>query len=256
MTDTLSPHADNGRFSYILIPVSRQSYALVDFADADLADFTWSYSSGGYAVRNKGGEKLFMHRIIMERVLGRPVHKGYHIDHINGNSFDNRRANLREVTPQQNIFNRKRKSTAQGSRYKGVGPKGDKWIAAIGYQGKNLHIGIYDDELEAAQAYDAAALTLYGEFARINGLLESVPPGFVLRSRNSPIISTNTSGYRGIYKLGKRWIARIEVDGKCVSLGGFSNPEEAARAYDRAAIEQHGSKAITNFPLSDYEGGK
>lgn len=68
------------------------------------------------------------------------------------------------------------------------------------------------------------------------------------RKRTSGACGTS---YRGIAldKSGKRWCARIRKDGKRLTLGSFSTPEEAAVAYDIAALEIHGEAAGLNFPL-------
>jgi len=64
------------------------------------------------------------------------------------------------------------------------------------------------------------------------------------------------SPYKGVFKCSqtKKWRVRILVDGINIHVGYFDKPEDAARAYDRAAIEHHKSFAKTNFPRSDYEG--
>lgn len=72
-----------------------------------------------------------------------------------------------------------------------------------------------------------------------------------LRNRDAP--SNNTSGYKGVryYKWGKRrkrWEARISDDGTLRCLGCYHSKEEAARAYDKKAIELHGEFANLNFP--------
>jgi len=94
---------------------------------------------------------------------------GFEADHINGDTLDNRRENLRTVTKAQNNMNRK---CAFGvSRFKGVShlPGGKKpWRAMIGTGGRNLHIGYFDSERGAAEAYDREARLLFGEFAATN----------------------------------------------------------------------------------------
>lgn len=67
----------------------------------------------------------------------------------------------------------------------------------------------------------------------------------------------NTSGYKGVIIRGgdtapNKYRARIKLNYKGVHLGSFPTAEEAARAYDRAAIEAWGEFAVTNFPREDY----
>lgn len=95
-------------------------------------------------------------------------HKGQ-IDHINGNRLDNRISNLREVTHKQNTWNRSARSTS--SKFKGVYlfKRDCKWKVSInGLDGKKIHLGVYDDEILAAKAYDCAARIIHGEYARTN----------------------------------------------------------------------------------------
>lgn len=58
----------------------------------------------------------------------------------------------------------------------------------------------------------------------------------------------NTSGFKGLIRNGNLWQARITVDGFGVSLGYYNNPEDAARAYDDAALKYFGEFASLNFP--------
>ena len=71
----------------------------------------------------------------------------------------------------------------------------------------------------------------------------------------------NTSGFKGVTKITQRksgqrtrpWTAQITYYGQVRNLGAFATPEEAARAYDKAALEQWGEYAQLNFPSSGAE---
>ena len=133
--------------------------------------FKWSFMGNRgkiYAVRGIriGKEKITilpLHREIMKPPKRRIV------DHKNGDSLDNRRANLRLATRAQNSYNcRKRKNTT--SKYIGVSfdkPTKD-WAVQIKHKGKHIWIGRFKSEVEAARAYDKVAKKYRGEFARLN----------------------------------------------------------------------------------------
>lgn len=109
------------------------------------------------------GASILMHHV----VLG--IEREVRIDHRNGNGLDNRKVNLRPCTHSQNLQNqRKRKDNTSG--YKGVAwhPGARKWYAYIQVEKKRLHLGLFANPVEAAQAYDAAARLHFGEFARPN----------------------------------------------------------------------------------------
>jgi hypothetical protein len=67
---------------------------------------------------------------------------------------------------------------------------------------------------------------------------------------NRGLDRNNTSGFKGVYwnKAERKWQAHIQVDGKKRTLGRFPDPEDAARAYDAAALDAFGEFAWLNFP--------
>ena len=97
--------------------------------------------------------------------------KGMHVDHINGDTLDNRRCNLRVCTHAQNQWNRKRapgRSRLKGATYSSAGSGGRHWMARCEKHGKGHFRGWFATALEAALAYDAAAVELFGEYASPN----------------------------------------------------------------------------------------
>ncbi len=95
-------------------------------------------------------------------------------DHINTDSLDNRRANLRLATHSQNSCNSRRDKSKTLSRFRGVSfsKRKGKWFAAIRINGKKTWLGYFNDEEDAARAYDHAARKYHGEFAMLNFTLE------------------------------------------------------------------------------------
>jgi hypothetical protein len=97
--------------------------------------------------------------------------KGEEVDHINRDTLDNRRKNLRVGTKPQNLWNQKIRST-NTSGFKGVDWKqwenSGAWCARLSHNSKRVHIGYFKTAEEAARAYDQKAKELFGEFARLN----------------------------------------------------------------------------------------
>ena len=92
---------------------------------------------------------------------------GLEIDHIDGNRLNNAIDNLRVATTKQNSFNSK---TYNALGLKGVSKSGSKYRARIRFNNKCLHIGVFNTALDAAAAYNAKAIELFGEFAWLNAL--------------------------------------------------------------------------------------
>jgi len=150
-----------------LIPLTRGKFAIVDAADYEwLNQYKWhvqKHKNTSYARTQKNGKSIRMHRLI----TGAPSH--LLVDHRDSNGLNNRRTNLRLCTHQENVYNR-RPRPGSTSRYKGVYRKktSKKYVANIRNNGKILFLGYFDDEIEAAIAYDIKAMELFGEFAYLN----------------------------------------------------------------------------------------
>jgi hypothetical protein len=91
------------------------------------------------------------------------------VDHINGDTLDNTRKNLRPATKSQNAMNSVKRSAAS-SKFKGVSwhKQHKKWVTRITLGGRCHHVGLFHLEEDAARAYDCAASKMFGEFARLN----------------------------------------------------------------------------------------
>lgn len=153
---------------YRLIPLrgkyGKGKFAKVDPEDFDwLSEFTWRGNSSGYAIRSVWSKTYFMHRDISQPP------EGMFTDHINGDTLDNRRCNLRICSHAENMKNR-RKNTRGESQFKGVSRSKyeGRWQAIIGANNRNFNCGTYDTEEDAARAYDSAAVYFFKEFARPN----------------------------------------------------------------------------------------
>ena len=162
-------------YSFRCIPLTQGKYAIVDPEDYErLSKYKWYAKKCGktfYASRTvwtgKNNKRI---NITMHRQILNPPYPLV-VDHINHNGLDNRKANLRPATRTQNNMNRlcvKRKGSP--SKYKGViwHKHTKRWNVQICYNGKRKTIGYFDNEIEAATAYDEAAKKNHGDFAVLN----------------------------------------------------------------------------------------
>lgn len=159
-------------YEFRRIYVGEGRYAIVDQKDFCLLNnLEWMVKEDFdsiYAVRFFRRERSSSKLLSMHRFICNPP-AGLVIDHINCNGLDNRRDNLRLATHSQNRCNNpKRKNTT--SRFRGVhySKKNRKWVAQIKYEGGKKWLGYFDNETDAAKAFDAAARKYHGEFARLN----------------------------------------------------------------------------------------
>lgn len=155
------------------IELTKGQYAIVDDEDYDyLNQWKWhaGESNGRFTARRTGKveekRKLFLlHRVIMN------CPKDKVVDHINHNTLDNRKENLRICTQQQNVYNSRNIRDKLYSKHKGVSfnKSVNKYIAQIRVKKTLVHLGCFHKELDAAETYKEAAKTLHGEFACVNG---------------------------------------------------------------------------------------
>lgn len=150
------------------IKLTKGQYALVDDDDyGELNKYKWYCTSEGYAMRRDNKKNKFkvlsMHRVLMK------ARKGQQIDHINNNTVDNQRQNLRKATRTQNQGNQKmHKNNTSG--YKGVcWHKTLKyWVAQL-HTKKGKHYSVFcKTKEEAAKKYNEMATKYFGEYALLN----------------------------------------------------------------------------------------
>lgn len=150
------------------IKLSETKSAIISENDyIEISKYKWLYNKNGYAVRNgeRRASTIYMHRQIMGLEVGNPLL----VDHANGNGLDNRRDNLRICSKTQNQQNQKPRHTSV-SKYKGVGYylRDKKWRARIVVNKTDIELGKFEIELDAAKAYDEAAIKYHGEYAWLN----------------------------------------------------------------------------------------
>ena len=149
------------------IQLTQGKVALVDDEDFEVLNahkwFAHHHRYTFYAKRNAklaarringGPAHERMHRVVLERKLGRVLATDEQPDHINGDGLDNRRANLRPATKAQNCHNRHHHIANLSSRYSGVvwDATSGAWMSQIKSRGNRTYLGRYQSENEAALA--------------------------------------------------------------------------------------------------------
>lgn len=157
------------------IPLTKGKEAVVDDEDYDyLMQWEWHFAAGKYAAsdtRNASrtvGAYRYMHELVLQRAGFSPT---VEVDHDDGDGLNNQRLNLRESTHSQNLANRGPQLN-NTSGYKGVtwDKARGKWQASIKVRGQRLNLGRFEMKIDAARAYNEAALQHFGEFAYLNPL--------------------------------------------------------------------------------------
>jgi hypothetical protein len=161
-------------YPFLRIPLTRGKFAIVDPEDYPrLARHKWHLAkspTGSYAVRwqccpaKKTRKRIWMHRQVIY------IPRSLLSDHVNCNSLDNRKENLRPATVSQNLCNRPKRKSKTRSKYKGLewDRTQRKWKARIQINNRKIYLGSFNSEIDAACAYDRAAKKYHREFANLN----------------------------------------------------------------------------------------
>jgi len=144
---------------------------------------------------------------------------------------------------------KRRKRSKSKTGYIGVVKRSsERYGAQIGVDGTMKNLGSYDTAKQAAEVYDKEAIKSRRPFSKLN-FPKKAPVGY------SPIQqalrATNTVGYRGVQKRGKKfraWKKTSVIGGKSTAIGTFETAKEAAIAYDRAVLKANHSTTLLNFP--------
>jgi len=240
--------------------------ALVDDDDFDyLNQWSWRIKKARHTVYarrsvylgNYKTEDIAMHRAIMNPP------DNMQIDHIDHNGLNNQKNNLRICTPSENKRNARFRVPCS-SIYKGVCRHVDRWdggecvsyYCGISVDHQSIFLGSFKNEVDAAVAYDLAAIKYHKDFAYLNFPDRRREYENGLIAVNGRGIVSSSSMYRGVswYEYTSKWKARITIEGRRISLGYFLTEEDAAAAIDLAAVEHYGPTVILNFPekINEY----
>lgn len=219
----------------IAIPINSPKYGLkyffIDGEDfVKVKKYTWwlnyskhtdSFYIDSEYKDNKKRIKVKLHRYLVD------CPEGMVVDHIDGNTLNNCRSNLRICKLSEN--SRNRKDTSSSSVYKGVFliKRDNVYTAAIRYENNLIYLGRFKNEANAAKAYNEAAIKYFGEFARLNVIEEDIVPEEPRECH---------SVYRGVsFDCSRnKFKAYFQKDKKNIYLGRFNIELEAALAYNNA----------------------
>ncbi|RIJ63619.1 AP2 domain-containing protein [Rummeliibacillus sp. POC4] len=234
------------------IPLQNGMFALVDDDDYERVNkLKWSVVGRGTTIRVKT-EDIDLAYFILDL----PQKMSVNIIKKNKNDLDFTKNNL-IVGNRNKVAHFSRGQRNSTSKYKGVYWRKDtnKWQAKIGIDGKTKYLGCYAREEEAAIVYNNAALKYFGKDCYLNKIGEdnsALTIEIDKRPQHRRPKFDKQSSYKGVTKQIKgnyeRWNAYIHHNEKRLHLGYFTNELDAAKAYDKKAIELFGDKAILNFP--------
>lgn len=217
----------------IEIPLTRGYVTRIDDADMTVAaGHSWSAAVNPdrravYAVSKIGGRVVALHNLLCPGWT--------EVDHADGDGLNNQRVNLRNGAGfGRNQANRVMQRT-NTSGWKGVcwHKRRGKWVAHIRVGGKQVYLGGYDAPEEAADAYDRAAISHFGDYARTNAMLRREPVT-VPWQHNPPDDRTHCgNGHERTPE--NTWISPDGSKRECRKCGRLRKAESRERARKQAA---------------------
>lgn len=157
------------------ITLTKGYIAIVDDDDFErLSAHKWTALVTGqrlkrvYAYRRTGwdnAKRRWSGMVLMHREIAKPI-DGLDVDHIDGDTLNNQKQNLRPASRSENLANNRRAIGVSGYRGVALTKRGEKAPYRVMCRGK--YLGEFFDKIEAAKTYDAAAIKEFGEFAKLN----------------------------------------------------------------------------------------
>ena len=214
---------------------------MVDDEDYDyLIQWKWQYNENGYVRREKriGQRRLnkrlytHMHKEVYIRHCGELL-DNEQVDHIDCNKLNNTSENLRKCLFAENQRNKKKNvSIGSTSKYKGVSKYLNKWRATINLNNKQIHLGVFANEEDAAKVYNEASKIYHKEFGKINCEVDGSCISDIFYSKRK-----NASKFSGVSMFKCRngdikWRARVTICGKRISIGLYDTEDSAKDAIE------------------------
>jgi hypothetical protein len=194
----------------------------------------------GYCEVYFRGAGIKYHTIIWILVKGGIEDADAVIDHIDGDKLNNKIENLRLVSNRENCQNKEshRNGRLQGCYFH---KQNNKWKAQIVTNGKVIALGYYETELDAHGVY-CKALTM------LDKSIEEIKEYFA--------IARFSSNHKGVsfHKQSGKWLARIAIKGKQISLGSYDTEIEAHQVYDEALtmVEKNVEEIQKHFNVAQF----